>query len=92
MESSRGNVFSGAFLIAGTTIGGGMLALPVLTSQAGFFPSLAIYLLCWLFMVGTGLLFWETSTWIKPLIAPLTSFGQAYTCQLNVKHLGQLMQ
>lgn len=65
MQCNRGSVFSGAFLIAGTTIGGGMLALPVLTSQAGFVPSLAIYILCWLFMAGTGLLFLETSTWIK---------------------------
>ena len=45
--------------VAGTAIGGGMLALPVLTSPAGFFPSVLIFLLCWLFMMSTGLLFLE---------------------------------
>lgn len=54
----------GALLIAGTTIGGGVLALPVLTGIAGFIPSLAIYLLCWLFMATTGLLFLELSLWM----------------------------
>ncbi len=51
--------------MAGTSIGGGMLALPVLTSVAGFAPSLAVYLLCWLFMASTGLLFLEVSQWMK---------------------------
>lgn len=60
-----GTVFGGALLIAGTTIGGGMLALPVLTSLAGFFPSLVIYFLCWAFMASTGLLFLEVSLWLR---------------------------
>lgn len=55
----------GALLIAGTTIGGGVLALPILTGVAGFIPSLAIYLLCWLFMATTGLLFLEISLWLN---------------------------
>lgn len=54
----------GALLIAGTTIGAGVLALPVVTGMAGFIPSLAIYLLCWLFMATTGLLFLEISLWM----------------------------
>ncbi|MBA3722090.1 MAG: tyrosine transporter [Parachlamydiaceae bacterium] len=61
----KGNLLGGALLVAGTTIGGGMLALPVLTSLAGFFPSLLIYLLCWLFMASTGLLFLEVAQWMK---------------------------
>jgi len=36
-----------------------MLALPVLTSFAGFIPSLVAYFFCWLFMTSTGLLFLE---------------------------------
>jgi tyrosine-specific transport protein len=56
-----GTVFKGALLIAGTSTGGGMLALPVLTSPGGFFPSIVVYLLCWLFMTATGLLFVELS-------------------------------
>lgn len=46
-------------LISGTTIGGGMLGLPVSTSQGGFLPSLVIYFLTWLFMAATGLLLLE---------------------------------
>lgn len=63
--SGKGNVLGGALLVAGTSIGGGMLALPVLTSLAGFLPSIAIYILCWLFMLSTGLLFLEISQWMK---------------------------
>lgn len=62
---SHGSVLRGTLLIAGTSIGGGMLALPVLTSQVGFFPSLLIYLACWLFMATTGLLFLEITLWMK---------------------------
>lgn len=61
----KGNVLGGALLVAGTTIGGGMLALPVLTSLTGFYPSIVIYLICWLFMASTGLLFLEISQWMK---------------------------
>lgn len=51
--------------MAGTTIGGGMLGLPILTGQAGFLPSIVIYVLCWLFMASTGLLFLEVSQWLR---------------------------
>ena len=62
--NKSGSVFGGALLVAGTSIGGGMLALPVLTSLGGFIPSLFIYLCCWLFMTCTGLLFLEVSLWM----------------------------
>lgn len=60
-EHKQGTVLGGALLVAGTTIGGGMLALPVLTSPGGFIPSLCLYAACWLFMTLTGLLFLELS-------------------------------
>lgn len=63
--SSKESVFKGALLIAGTTIGGGMLALPVLTSLGGFIPSLVIYFACWLFMALTGLLILEVNLWME---------------------------
>ncbi|MEI8365362.1 MAG: aromatic amino acid transport family protein, partial [Parachlamydiaceae bacterium] len=62
----HGTVIGGILLIAGTSIGGGMLALPVLTGQVGFFPSLVVYLCCWLFMALTGLLFLEIALWMEP--------------------------
>lgn len=61
---STGHVLGGALLIAGTTIGVGMLALPVATGPGGFIPSVAIYLLCWLYMLCTGLLLLEVCTWM----------------------------
>jgi tyrosine-specific transport protein len=61
---SMGHVVGGTLLIAGTTIGVGMLALPVATGPAGFLPSMAIYLICWLFMLCTGLLLVEVCLWM----------------------------
>lgn len=64
MMRDNGSVFLGALLVAGTSIGGGMLALPILTCLGGFIPSLFIYLLCWIFMTLTGLLFLEVCLWL----------------------------
>lgn len=64
MENS-GSLFKGVMLVAGTTIGGGMLGLPLETGQAGFYPSLFAYLIAWVFMAGTGLLFLEVCLWMK---------------------------
>lgn len=61
MAAKQGSLFNASLLVAGTAIGGGMLALPVLTSLGGFLPSIAIYLLSWLFMTGCGLLFLEVA-------------------------------
>jgi tyrosine-specific transport protein len=61
---SHGHVLGGAFLIAGTTIGVGMLALPVATGPGGFLPSILIYFLCWAFMLCTGLLLLEVCSWM----------------------------
>ena len=65
MEKSRqtGSFIGGSLLVAGTTIGGGMLALPVLTAAGGFMPSILVYVLCWLCMVATGLLLVEIFLW-----------------------------
>jgi tyrosine-specific transport protein len=62
--NNKVSVLIGVLLVAGTSIGGGMLALPVLTSVTGFIPSLCIYVLCWLFMASTGLLFLEITQWM----------------------------
>ncbi len=59
-----GHLLGGTLLVAGTSIGVGMLALPVATAQGGFFPSLLVYLVCWLFMLSTGLLVLEACVWM----------------------------
>jgi tyrosine-specific transport protein len=61
---SMGHVIGGSLLIAGTTIGVGMLALPVASGPGGFVPSLMIYLACWAFMLCTGLLLVEVCLWM----------------------------
>jgi tyrosine-specific transport protein len=57
-------LLSGVLLIAGTSIGAGMLALPVVTGVSGFIPALAVSTLCWIFMLITGLLFLEVTLWM----------------------------
>src|SRR5258708_1834332 len=45
------HLLGGTLLIAGTSIGVGMLGLPVVTAAGGFVPSIFVYLVCWFFMV-----------------------------------------
>lgn len=61
------NKFLGSILlIAGTSIGAGMLALPVSTAAYGFAPSILLFVLSWLCMMITGLLMLEVNLWLKP--------------------------
>ncbi len=57
-------IWSAALLVAGTAIGAGMLALPVVTAEGGFWPACFIYLLSWLFAAATGLLLLEACLWL----------------------------
>jgi tyrosine-specific transport protein len=59
-----GHVVGGTLLIAATTIGVGMLALPIATGPGGFLPATSFYLLSWLFMLCTGLLLLEVCIWM----------------------------
>lgn len=65
IQNKQPTLLKGALLVAGTSIGGGVLALPVLTASAGFLPSVVLYVACWLLMAGTGLLFLEVSQWMR---------------------------
>lgn len=72
-----GHLIGGMLLVAGTSIGAGMLALPVVTAEGGFLPSLGIYALCWVFMSCTGLLLLEICLRLPPG-ANLVSMAGAY--------------
>lgn len=72
----HGHVVGGALLIAGTTIGVGMLGLPVATGPGGFIPSITIYILCWAFMLCTGLLMLEVCSWMPEDSNLLTMAGK----------------
>lgn len=55
----------GVLLVAGTAIGAGMLALPVLTAMGGFYPSLALFIAVWAGTLFTALLVLEANLWFK---------------------------
>lgn len=59
VNSKQGSLLGATFLVAGTAIGGGMLAIPVLTALGGFWPTTVLFFLCWLFMASTGHLLME---------------------------------
>lgn len=60
------------FLVAGTCIGGGMLALPIATGVSGFLPSMAVMLVCWMAMTATALLLLEVSLWMEDGVHVIT--------------------
>lgn len=55
----------GVLLVAGTTIGAGMLALPIVTGFAGFWPSALMLIVFWVFMTYTALLLLEVNLWME---------------------------
>jgi tyrosine-specific transport protein len=54
-------IIGGVLLIVGTSIGGGMLALPVSTAAAGITNSIIFLFLCWLVMTAGALLVLEVN-------------------------------
>lgn len=57
----RSKLIGGILLIVGTSIGGGMLALPVAMASAGLGASILFLLLCWLVMTTAALLILEVN-------------------------------
>jgi tyrosine-specific transport protein len=70
--SKQGSLTGAILLIAGCCIGAGMLGLPVLSGMAGFTPSLFMFLLCWLYMVCTGLILLEVNLGFKGDVSIIT--------------------
>lgn len=54
-----GSIFGAASLVAGTTIGAGILGLPTATASIGFLPSVGGLVFAWVYMVISGLLIAE---------------------------------
>lgn len=52
-------------LIVGTSIGAGMLALPIATAQLGFIGSLILLFACWFVMTAGAFLILEVNLWGK---------------------------
>ncbi|MBS3903479.1 MAG: hypothetical protein KGZ30_03870 [Anaplasmataceae bacterium] len=75
-QSFFSKIISGSLLIAGTAIGAGMLGIPLITAQSGFYPALLITGLVWLFMLATGLLMIEATLWMPTGSNILTMTGK----------------
>ncbi|MBV9575716.1 MAG: tryptophan/tyrosine permease [Gammaproteobacteria bacterium] len=63
-------------LIVGTSIGAGMLALPIATAQLGFAGSLILLLICWFVMTAGAFLLLEVNLWL-PQNSNLISMAKA---------------
>lgn len=72
MSEKKGSVVGGSLLIAGSCIGAGMLGLPIITGLCGFFPSLGMFFLAWVFMTATALLLVEANGWFSRQVNLLT--------------------
>jgi tyrosine-specific transport protein len=57
-------LIGGILLVVGTAIGGGMLALPIATSPAGFINSSLLLLFCWALMTVSAFLILEVNLWL----------------------------
>lgn len=56
-----GKIIGGILLVAGTTIGGGMLSLPISTAKSGFLYSTLLFIACWALMTFTAFLTLEVN-------------------------------
>ena len=62
--SSPAKIIGGILLITGTSIGGGMLALPVATAGGGLVYAALFLFLCWLTMTLSALFMLEVNLWL----------------------------
>lgn len=63
---TNSKLIGGILLIVGTSIGGGMLALPVSTAEVGFGNSIFFLFFCWLVMTAGALLVLEVNLRLPP--------------------------
>ncbi|WCJ20570.1 Tryptophan/tyrosine permease [Euphorbia peplus] len=61
LKREPGSLPGAISLVAGTTVGAGILAIPAVTQESGFLASALACILCWLYMVATGLLVAEVN-------------------------------
>lgn len=83
-QDKTGSALGGILLIAGCSIGGGMIGLPVVSAYAGFIPSSLVLLLCSFFMTCTGLLLLEAVLWFNKEVS-LISLAKTYLGKFGEK-------
>lgn len=57
----KAKILGGVLLISGTSIGGGMLGLPIATAKSGIVHSTLLFIVCWILMTFTALLTLEVN-------------------------------
>lgn len=62
----KSRFIGGILLIVGTSIGGGMLALPVANAATGFWQSSLFLLICWAAMTLGALFILEANLYLPP--------------------------
>ncbi|MCB1827693.1 MAG: tryptophan/tyrosine permease, partial [Coxiellaceae bacterium] len=60
----KSKIFGGVLLIVGTSLGAGMLALPLVTAAGGYGHSLWLFLATWLLTVFAAFLLLEVTLWL----------------------------
>ncbi|RUO31985.1 tyrosine transporter TyrP [Aliidiomarina sedimenti] len=75
--TSRSKTIGSIFILAGTTIGAGMLALPLTSAGLGFGTSVAIMVGIWVLMAYTGLLMLELHQHV-PITATLHGLAEQF--------------
>jgi len=68
-------LIGGILLIVGTSIGAGMLALPIATAQLGFINTVLFLIICWAIMTSGALLVLEVNLW-HPVNSNLISMAK----------------
>lgn len=79
----RNKCVGGILIVAGTVIGAGVLAVPILTTVEGFFPAVVLYVLAWLVSLASGYGYLEVLTWCK-------GNRQANLCSMAEETLGRV--
>lgn len=75
--TTPGKIFGGVLIVAGTTIGAGMLAMPVPTGLMGFFPTIVLFFCYWLYTLMAAFCFLEVNMWISDHNVNLLSMAKA---------------
>lgn len=75
--SNRSRTIGSIFILAGTTIGAGMLALPLTSAGLGFIPSVLIMVGIWALMAYTGMLMLELHQHVR-MTATLHGLAEAF--------------
>ena len=74
-------IIGAALMIAGVTLGIGILGLPVQTGLAGIVPSMILMLVVWLFMLATG---WIIARHVTHSDNPHEDFGTLFSRSLGL--------